>query len=96
MGTGTGNTGGVYTTLEPYTGGRGFTRFMNIGANDPDTWPAFNGLIGDTYVFDTQLSPVERRAWETQVYQSMGIPEPSSLLLLLAGVLGLLLVRRRK
>lgn len=81
MGTGTGNTGGQpYTALYPQANGRSFAGHINLGRNNPDRWPTFNGLIGDTIVLDEQLSPAALTALEDQVMASMGlgavIPEP--------------------
>ncbi len=52
-----------------------FAHAINIGRNNPDGWTAFNGLIGDTYVYGEQLSTAEREALELKVWQDMGIGE---------------------
>jgi hypothetical protein len=36
--------------------GRDFAGYINIGRNKSDGWSVYNGLIGDTFVFDEQLS----------------------------------------
>jgi len=97
MGTGNGNTAGQpYTALYPDpTGTRSYARYINLGGNDPDTWPTYNGLIGDTYVLDEQLTGAPLLALQDTVRDAMGIPEPASMSLLGLGGLGLLLRRRR-
>jgi len=68
MGTGNGNTGGQpYTALYPSANGRGYAQYINLGGNDPDAWPTYNGLIGDTIVFDEQLSPAALLKVQNQV-----------------------------
>jgi len=81
MGTGNGNTGGApYTALYPSANGRGYAQYINLGGNDPDGWPIFNGLIGDTVVYDEQLSPADLLVVQDQVRAAMSIgggdPEP--------------------
>jgi hypothetical protein len=47
-------------------GNQGFTFANNIliGDDGPDTWSAFNGLIGNTYVYTTALSTADRSTLE--------------------------------
>jgi hypothetical protein len=74
MGTGNGNTGGVaYTALYAQANGRGFAGYINLGRNNPDGWPTYNGLIGDTYVYDEQLSPADLLRVQNSVRVAMGI-----------------------
>ena len=77
MGTGNGNTGGQpYTALYAQANGRSFAGYINLGRNNPDPWPTYNGLIGDTYVYDEQLSPAELLVVQDQVRAAMGIGAP--------------------
>jgi hypothetical protein len=70
-----------------------FMTTINVGRNNPDGWTAFNGAIGDVKIFDAALSNSERLIEVSSMTAAMGIPEPSSTLLLgLAG--GLLAFRR--
>ncbi|MBW8016382.1 MAG: hypothetical protein FVQ82_09360, partial [Planctomycetes bacterium] len=74
MGTGNGSTGGgAYTALYAQAPDRPYGGYINIGSNNPDTWPTYNGLIGDTIVFDEQLSPEELSDVRNQVLAAMGI-----------------------
>ena len=74
MGTGTGNTAGQpYTALYPQANGRGYAGYMNLGRNNPDRWPTYNGLIGDTIVYDEQLSPAALLTVQDQIREAMGI-----------------------
>ena len=74
MGTGNGNTGGQpYTALYPSANSRGYAQYINLGGNDPDPWPTYNGLIGDTYVYDEQLTGPALLALQNQVWEDMGL-----------------------
>ncbi len=57
------------TSLNPlWNGGAAsFASYMNIGRNNPDTWPTFNGYIGDVFVYKKALSDVERTALEANL-----------------------------
>lgn len=95
MGTGNGNTAGQpYTNLYPSANGRGYAQYINLGGNDPDGWPTYNGLIGDTVVYDEQLSGAALLAVQDGIRDAMGIPEPATMSLLALG--GLALIRRRR
>jgi hypothetical protein len=74
MGTGNGNlAGAAYNALYPSANGRGYAQYMNIGGNDPDPWPTYNGLIGDTYVYNNQLSSTDLAALQDEVRTAMGL-----------------------
>jgi len=71
IGTGQGNTPNGYTALTPGTNNREFTRYINVGRNNPDSWSTYSGYIGDTYVFKRTLSHAERAALVEQTRVSM-------------------------
>jgi len=75
MGTGSGNLAGApFTALYPNpTGTRNYARYINLGRNEPDSWPVFSGLIGDTVVYDEQLGPAALLAVQDQIRVAMGI-----------------------
>jgi len=93
IGSGQGNVLDLYNQLVPGAGGRGYARAINIGRNDPDGWPIYNGYIGDTYVYGTELSEQERSALVDQTWSAMAIPEPGTIGLL--GMAGLIMMIRR-
>jgi hypothetical protein len=49
---------------------------MNLGRNNPDGWSTYNGLIGDTLVYDEQLSGAVLLAVQDDVRAAMGIGAP--------------------
>ncbi|MBW7998470.1 MAG: hypothetical protein FVQ81_18240, partial [Candidatus Glassbacteria bacterium] len=74
MGTGNGNTGGQpYTALYAQASNRGFAGYINLGRNNPDGWSTYNGLIGDTHVFEAQLSAATLLTVQDAVRAAMGI-----------------------
>jgi hypothetical protein len=75
-----------------------FKQFIDVGRNDPDGWTAFNGSIGDVKIFGEALSDADRLAEVADVTTGMGIPEPGTIVSLLAafGGLGLAGIRRKK
>ena len=82
MGTGNGNTGGQpYTALYPQANGRSYAGYMNLGRNNPDGWPTYNGLIGDTHVYDEQLSGAALLAVQDDVREAMGLGPPLGMVL---------------
>ena len=44
-----------------------FTNAINIGRNNPDGWSAFNGHIGDVFVYKVALTDTERRQLEADL-----------------------------
>ena len=60
-------TSGVdYTTLQP--GSQGYMHYINVGRNNPDGWSAFNGDIGDVFVYKVALTDAERQQLEADLY----------------------------
>jgi len=76
IGTGQGAVADTYTQLTPGAGGRGYASYINIGRNNPDSWPVFNGYIGDTHVYGRMLSGPERATLVDQTWTAMGITGP--------------------
>ena len=77
MGTGNGTTGGEpYTALYAQSGDRAYKGYINLGRNKPDGWSTYNGLIGDTHVFDEQLSAAALLTVQDAVRVAMGIGGP--------------------
>lgn len=75
------------------TGPRSFDNYITLGRNQPDGWTAYNGLIGDTYVYGSELGEQERSALVDQTWAAMAIPEPGTIGLL--GLAGLIMMIRR-
>ncbi|MGN6644525.1 MAG: hypothetical protein ACTHKU_16145 [Verrucomicrobiota bacterium] len=46
----------------------GFANHINVGRNNPDSWPTFNGNIGDVFVYKVALSNSERQQLEADLY----------------------------
>ena len=52
---------GAYTELTP--GVPGYSAdYINIGKNNPDGWPCYNGYIGDVFVYTNALADADREA----------------------------------
>ncbi|MCF7730616.1 MAG: carboxypeptidase regulatory-like domain-containing protein [Akkermansiaceae bacterium] len=64
--------GGGMTELVPNVAG-GFANAFNVGRNNPDGWSAFNGAIGDVYVYKTAISDAKRTALEASLGSKFGI-----------------------
>lgn len=45
-----------------------YASHINVGRNQPDAWPTFNGKIGDVFVYKVALSDVERQQLEADLY----------------------------
>ncbi len=63
----TGGASGDFSTAMVPTGNESFKRFVNIGRNEPDGWSAYNGYIGDVFVYTNALSNPDRIALETDL-----------------------------
>jgi len=50
-----------------------FTRFINVGRNDPDGWTTFNGNIGNTYVYGYAMDEWDRMDLAEQTFADMGL-----------------------
>jgi len=58
------------TSLVP--GGAGpYATSISLGRNAPDAWTAFNGAIGDVFVYKTALSDTERQQLEAWIAKSL-------------------------
>ena len=55
-----------YTTLQP--GSQGYMHYIDVGRNNPDGWSAYNGDIGDVFVYKVALTDAERQTLETDLY----------------------------
>lgn len=54
------------TRLVPNVAG-GYANAINLGRNNPDGWPVFNGSIGDVFVYKKALDDTERLALEADI-----------------------------
>ena len=59
-----------YTTLQPGT--ETFKHYIDVGRNDPDGWSAFNGNIGDVFVYKVALSDTDRGTLESDIRTKFG------------------------
>ncbi|MCX6865999.1 MAG: YDG domain-containing protein, partial [Verrucomicrobia bacterium] len=63
----TGGPNGDFSTSMVPTGTEEYKKYVNVGRNNPDGWSAFNGNIGDVFVYNVALTPTERQQLETDV-----------------------------
>lgn len=70
--------GSTLTNLVP--GAPGYSHFIDVGRNDPDGWTAFNGNIGDVFLYKTALTPAERTQMEARLMAKYGAPLPPTYL----------------
>jgi len=69
-----GNAGVDMTSLVPGAGGRGFAKEITMARNAPDAWTAFNGQMGDVFLYKTALTEVERKELETLIANQLSVP----------------------
>ncbi|MCX6880883.1 MAG: DUF6055 domain-containing protein, partial [Verrucomicrobia bacterium] len=62
-----GGADGDFSTQMVPTGTEGFKKSVNLGRNDPDGWSAFNGNLGDVFVYTVALTTAERLQLEADV-----------------------------
>ncbi|HEU5070815.1 MAG TPA: hypothetical protein VFV96_10455, partial [Verrucomicrobiae bacterium] len=67
-------TSGTFTNLTP--GANTFQHYINVGRNNPDGWTAFNGNIGDVFLYKTALTDGERQQLEATLMAKFGAPLP--------------------
>jgi hypothetical protein len=53
-----------------------FATSITIGRNAPDGWTAFNGAIGDVFVYKVALSDAERQQLEAWIAASLAGDKP--------------------
>ena len=58
------NSTSTMTSLVPGVAGP-FANHINFGRNNPDGWSAFNGHLGDTFLYGVALSDAERQSLES-------------------------------
>ena len=60
---------GPFTRLTPgvNSGAGGWADYIDIGGNDPDGWPVFNGYIGDVFVYTNALATADRQLLEADL-----------------------------
>jgi hypothetical protein len=63
--TGTAQDPADMTALTPGT--ETYKHYINVGSNDPDRWTAFNGYIGDVFLYQVALSDAKRQALESKL-----------------------------
>lgn len=57
---------GAYTQLTPGTQGT-YANYIDIGGEDPDAWAAYNGYIGDVFVYTAALTDADRQSLEASL-----------------------------
>jgi sialate O-acetylesterase len=61
---------GSFTELVPGVAG-GFAKQVTLLRNAPDAWTAFNGQLGDVFVYKTALTDAERKQLESLIAKSL-------------------------
>ena len=61
------------TALVPGVAG-GFAKSITVGRNAPDAWTAFNGDIGDVFLYKTALTDDERKELESYIAHRLSEP----------------------
>jgi carbonic anhydrase/acetyltransferase-like protein (isoleucine patch superfamily) len=59
--------GGFYALTPDLPGTGTYAEYINIGKNNPDGWPCFNGYIGDVFVYTNALADADRRQLEADL-----------------------------
>jgi len=67
--TGAAITGGFTQIVPGVTGSgvNGYGTYVNVGKNNPDGWPTYNGGIADVFVYNTALSAGDRATLEADI-----------------------------
>jgi len=55
-----------------------FDSYIDVGRSDPDGWSAFNGNIGDVFLYKTALTDEQRQRLEADMMSKFGISGASS------------------
>ena len=64
------------TSLVPGVAGA-YATSITLGRNAPDGWTAFNGAIGDAFVYKSALSDAERQQLEASIAASLAQDQPN-------------------
>jgi hypothetical protein len=75
---------GTWTSINPdHTATWGsdpdYTHYISVGRNSPDGWSAYNGNIGDVFVYKVALTDAERGLLESDLMARFGIGGPFTL-----------------
>ncbi len=70
----TGGASGDFSTAMTPTSSDGFKRYVNIGRNNPDGWSAYNGYIGDLFVYTNALTTTDRQTLESDLTRKFITP----------------------
>jgi sialate O-acetylesterase len=66
-----GDSGKQMTSLVPGTLNRGFAKQITLGRNAPDAWTAYNGQIGDVFLYKTALTDSQRKGLEALIIEEL-------------------------
>ncbi len=68
----TGGADGDFSSQMVPTGSESFKKYVDVGRNDPDGWSAFNGNIGDVYLYKVAIDSTKRGNLETAMIAKFG------------------------